>query len=81
MARTDFEYLSELYNIETIAKGTGVRARHALNRRFGQKYRWYKKKGRATVLYSDGRVSEAEIHWFEAQGIGRVYDKSIKDLD
>lgn len=81
MARIDFEYLSELYDIQTIAQGTGVRARHALNRRFGKKYRWYKKKGRAVIQYSDGRVTEAEIHWFEARGIGRVDEKSIKDID
>ncbi|MCB0108313.1 MAG: hypothetical protein KDE53_20470 [Caldilineaceae bacterium] len=81
MARRDFEYLSELYDIETIAQGTGVRARHILNRQFGKKYKWFKKKGKALIQYSDGRIVEAEIHWFEARGIGRVDEKSIKELN
>jgi hypothetical protein len=37
-------------------------------------------KGRAIVRYSDGRVTEAEIHWFQAHGIGRVLEKSIRDI-
>ena len=35
------------------------------------KGRWRKRKGRATVQLSDGTVREAEIHWFEAHGVGR----------
>lgn len=33
--------------------------------------RWRERKGRATVQLADGTVCEAEIHWFEAHGIGR----------
>ena len=28
-------------------------------------------KGTATVRFEDGNTCEAEIHWFEAHGIGR----------
>jgi hypothetical protein len=79
LARHDFEFLSELYSIETIARGSGVEQRAFLNRRFGRG-RWRKMKGRALIQYSDGRTTEAEIHWFEAHGIGRVLEKSIRDL-
>jgi hypothetical protein len=33
--------------------------------------RWRKKKGIATVELADGTIGEAEIHWYEAHGIGR----------
>jgi hypothetical protein len=80
LARRDFKYLSELYDIEIIARGSGVNIRHYLNRKYGHG-RWRKLKGKAIIEYSDGRVVEAEIHWFEASGIGRVEDKSIRDLE
>ena len=79
MARHDFEFVSELYEIVTIAKGKGVDQRVFLNRTFGHG-RWRKMKGKAIIRYHDGRVVEAEIHWFEAHGIGRVLEKSIRDL-
>ena len=80
MARDDFEFLSELYAVVTIAKGNGVEQRAFLNQRFGRA-RWRKMKGRAIIRYSDGRITEAEIHWFEAHGIGKVMEKSIRDFE
>ena len=80
MARHDFEFLSELYAIETIARGNSVEQRAFLNQRFGRG-RWRKMKGRAIIRYSNGKVTEAEIHWFEAHGIGKVLEKSIRDLN
>jgi hypothetical protein len=38
--------------------------------RYG-KGRWRKKKGTATVKLKDGSLRLAEIHWYEAHGIGR----------
>ena len=80
MARYDFEFLSELYAIEIIARGSGVEQRTFLNREFGHA-RWRKMKGRAIIKYSNGRVTEAEIHWFEAHGLGRKLPKSIRDIE
>lgn len=80
MARYDFEFLSEIYAIEIIARGNGVEQRAFLNRRFGHA-RWRKMKGKAMIQYNDGRITEAEIHWFEAAGIGRVFEKAIRDLE
>jgi len=67
----DFDLLSEITNIETIAHGVGVDARHYLNRTYGRG-RWRKMKGRAWIrLKRSGEEFYAEVHWFEANGIGR----------
>lgn len=73
-----FEIIGEIENIETIATGRGVQLRRYLERTYG-KGRWRKMKGVATVRLSDGMITEAEIHWFEAHGIGRK-DFKIKRL-
>lgn len=73
-----FEILSEIWDIEIIATGRGVYIRRYLQRTYG-KGRWRKMKGMATVQLADGTVCEAEIHWFEAHGIGRV-DFKIKKV-
>jgi uncharacterized protein with ACT and thioredoxin-like domain len=65
-----FEILSEIKNVEAIAEGRGVYIRRYLERMYG-KGRWRKMKGMAKVRLADGMVCEAEIHWFEAHGIGR----------
>ena len=74
-----FEILDDIRDIETIATGQGVRVRHRLNRIHG-KGRWRKRKGVATVRLDDGTVYDAEIHWFEAHGIGRREFKIKKIL-
>jgi len=71
-----FEILGEIRDIETIATGRGVYIRRYLERSHG-KGRWRKRKGRAPVQLADGTVCEAEIHWFEAHGVGRK-DLKIK---
>ena len=65
-----FELLSDLRNIEVVAEGGGLRVRRFLRARYGGR-RWRKLKGAATVRLDDGRICEAEIHWYEAHGVGR----------
>jgi len=65
-----FKILSEIRDIETIASGRGVYIRRYLERTYGRG-RWRKMKGIATVELADGTICEAEIHWYEAHGIGR----------
>ena len=72
----EFKILGEIREIETIATGRGVYIRRYLERAYG-KGRWRKMKGLATVEFADGTICEAEIHWFEAHGIGRK-DSKIK---
>jgi uncharacterized protein with ACT and thioredoxin-like domain len=67
---TKFEILRNIADIEIIAAGKGVHIRRSLERAYG-KGRWRKMKGTATVRLADGEILEAEIHWFEAHGIGR----------
>ena len=73
------EILGEIRDIETIATGRGVYIRRYLERTYG-KGRWRKRKGRATVQLAEGTVCEAEIHWFEAHGVGRKDCKIMRVL-
>jgi hypothetical protein len=66
----DFEIIGELTQIETIASGTGVRDRVRLRKQYGSG-RWRKPKGVARVCLVDGTIRLAEIHWYEAHGIGK----------
>lgn len=75
-----FEVISEITQIETIASGRGVRDRRRLNRQYGTG-RWRKMKGIATVRLHDGTLCKAELHWYEAHGIGKKEIKFKKPLD
>lgn len=65
-----FEILGDIRNVEIIAVGRGVHIRRQLDRSYGKGH-WRKLKGVATVRLADGTVCDAELHWFEAHGIGR----------
>ena len=73
----DFELLGEIRNIQQIAKGRGLRVRRFLRQRYGGRP-WRKLKGIATVRLVDGRIREAEIHWYEAHGVGRKGFKIVR---
>ena len=66
----DFELIDEIRDILPIAVGRGVRELARLRRRYG-KGRWRKLKGIARVRLIDGTIHTAEVHWYEAHGIGR----------
>ena len=65
-----FAVLGEIWRIETIAVGRQIRECGRLARCYGPG-RWRKRKGLARVRLTDGRVCTAEVHWYEATGIGR----------
>jgi len=67
---SDFEIVGEISDVETFAVGLGVRDRKRLWRLYG-KGRWRKRKGVAQVRLSSGRIRLAELHWYEAHGIGK----------
>ncbi len=71
-----FQIVSEITGIETIAEGSSVRVRRQLVKKYG-KGRGKKKKGVATVKLIDGSFRSAEVHWYEAHGVGRK-DVKIK---
>ena len=64
------EVLSEIRNKEVIARGSSVKIRKRLEKVYGRGS-WRKMKGIAEVRLFDGSVTLAEIHWFEAHGIGK----------
>jgi hypothetical protein len=76
----DFKVLGDIADVETFAIGRGIRERQRLQRRYG-KGRWRKRKGRARVQLTDGTVRVAELHWYEATGIGRKELKIKRYLD
>jgi hypothetical protein len=65
-----FKILEPLRNVETFAVGPAIRDLPRLRRMYGRG-RWRKRKGIAMVRLADGAVVEAELHWYEATGIGR----------
>lgn len=76
----DFEILSDITEIKKIAVGTGIRDLAKLRRKYGRG-RWRKLKGVATTQLRNGRVRLAELHWYEAHGIGRKDMKRKRYLD
>ena len=73
-----FEIQGQISNIETFATGSRIREIARLRRTYGRG-RWRKRKGIARVRLADGSIHLAEIHWYEAAGIGRKEFK-IKHL-
>ena len=75
-----FEVIGEIEEIQTIAVGKSIKDLARLRRQFGAG-RWRKLKGTATVRLLDGRIKKAEIHWYEAHGIGKRKMKIKRYLD
>ena len=69
-----FEIVGEIENTETIASGHGIRDLGILTKRFGHG-NWRKLKGFAIVRFANGTLAEAEVHWYEAHGIGKRWAK------
>ena len=76
----EFEILGDITEIEAIAVGKAIRELPRLRRQYGSG-RWRKLKGVATIRLSSGRVRRAELHWYEAHGIGRKEFKRKRYLD
>lgn len=69
-----FEIIGEISFVEPIASWFKIRDRRRLVREYGRG-NWRKVKGIAIVRIESGEIFAAEIHWYEAHGIGR---KEIK---
>ena len=76
----NFEIIGDITEVETIAVGSSIRDVARLRRTYG-KGRWRKLKGVATVRLRSGRVRLAELHWYEAHGIGRREMRRKRYLD
>ena len=64
-----FKIVGPITDKKVIATGTAIRERKRLWKHYG-KARWRKMKGTANIEFADGTMCEAEIHWYEAHGIG-----------
>ncbi len=65
-----FEVISEIRDIEIIAVAHSIRDLPRLRKQYG-KGRWRKMKGTAMIRLTNGEIREAELHWYEAHGIGK----------
>jgi hypothetical protein len=77
---SDFELLSELADMEIIAVNLSIRERRRLQAQFGGR-RWRKLKGIGRVRFPNGAVRLAEVHWYEAHGVGQRKMKVKRVLD
>jgi len=75
-----FDIVSEISEIETIAVGNAIHDLTRLQKYYGRG-RWRKMKGIALIRLSNGMVRKAELHWYEAHGIGKIEYKRKRYLD
>jgi hypothetical protein len=78
--KMDFEIVGDIADVETFAVGKSIRELPRLKRVYGGK-RWRKLKGFALARLEGGREYRAEVHWYEAHGVGRVETKIKQFLD
>ena len=76
----NFRIVGEISDAETIARSSGIRELARLKRMYGHG-RWRKRKGVARIRLRNGSVRLAELHWYEAHGIGRRELKRKRYLD
>ncbi|MEP7340995.1 MAG: hypothetical protein ABI977_24905 [Acidobacteriota bacterium] len=80
MTFDEFEIVGSISNVEVIARGHGIRQLTELQREFGGK-NWRKVKGEAIVKLRDGKFYRADLHWYEAHGVGKQKVKIKRLLD
>lgn len=76
----DFTILGDITDVVTFAVGRQIRELKRLRKLYGLG-RWRKRKGVARVRLPDGAARRAEVHWYEASGIGRKEVKIKRYLD
>lgn len=64
-----FTVVGSISDVEVIASGKGIREGRRLRKVYGGR-RWRKMKGIATIELADGTICLAELHWYEAHGVG-----------
>jgi len=75
-----FEICGEIADAEPFAAGSGIRELPRLRKLYG-KGRWRKRKGIADVKLPNGTIRKAELHWYEASGIGKKEFKIKRFVD
>ena len=75
-----FEIISPITNREVIARGSGIHGLSKLKEEYGGA-NWRKCKGEAMIELRSGIIRRAELHWYEAHGIGKRRIKLKRYLD
>ena len=75
-----FDIIDDITEIETIATGSGIRELNRLRKTYCRG-NWKKMKGITRIRLPSGNISLAEIHWYEAHGIGKKEIKRKKYLE
>ena len=75
-----FQIIGGITQIEVIAVDKSIYDIARLRRIYGQG-RWRKMKGVALIQLRNGRIRKAELHWYEAHGIGKKEIKRKRYLD
>ncbi len=75
-----FELCGPIADVETFAAGSGIRELPRLRKLYGNG-RWRKRKGIAEVQLANGSIRKAELHWYEASGIGKKELKIKRFVD
>jgi len=76
----NFEILGQITQIEIIAVGSSIRDLPRLRKIYGLG-KWRKLKGIAHIRLTNGTIRLAELHWYEAHGIGKREIKRKRYLD
>ena len=73
-----FEIIGKIENPETFATGKGIRELPRLQKAYG-KGKWRKRKGIGQIKLTNGSIVQAELHWYEATGIGKegIQDQTL----
>lgn len=74
-----FKIIGSIHNQEVIATGKKIREFQRLKKIYGFS-KWRKMKGIAKIEMDDHSIFSAEIHWYEAHGIGKKEYKIKKFL-
>jgi hypothetical protein len=69
-----YKVIGEITEIRLIAAGRAIRELKRLRKAYGAG-RWRKLKGFASIQFSNGTIQQAELHWYEAHGVGRKETK------
>ena len=73
-----FEIVGPIDSAKTIARGSGIREHKRLKRTYGFGKR-RKRKGFGLIKLQNGELFRAELHWYEASGLGK-HEFKIKKL-
>lgn len=76
----NFDIIGQIEEIETIARGSGIHDLHRLQKIYGTG-NWRKMKGIAKIRLFNERLRLAELHWYEAHGIGKKELKRKRYLE